>query len=90
MVYFALTRAGFEDMVSSLGRVPSPLWVNAGVLSGAEILEFRALGVDLTNFTSDVAHGEPGEFEDALDTIQQHHPTHTIWYEYRAKPSSAL
>lgn len=90
MVHLALTRAGFDDLVSSLGRVPSPLWVNSGVLSEAEVVEFRASGVDLSTFTSDIAHGEPSEFEDALDTIREHHPTHSIWYEYRSNLRSAL
>ena len=89
MVYFALTRVGFDDLVASIGRIPTPLWVNIGVLSEAEVVEFRASGIELTTFTSDLGRAELSEFEDALDTIRQHHPGHSIWHEYRGCPNQA-
>ena len=83
MVYFVLTRSGFDDLVSSLGRIPSPMWVDAGVLSDVEILSIRADGVDLTTFSPRIGRVEKSEFEDALETVYQHPPGHSIWYEYR-------
>lgn len=87
MVCFALTRVGFDELVRSLGRVPSPLWASAAVLTEAEVIDFRASGIDLSTFTTDIANAEQSEFEDALHTIQEHHPTHSIWHECRRCPN---
>ena len=40
----ALTRHGFERLVDALLCVPSPLWVNRGVLAADELAAMRATG----------------------------------------------
>jgi hypothetical protein len=82
MIYFVLTREGYEELVSRMGRAPSPLWVNYGVLSEAELAQLRDAGSNVTNFTSRVSPNVVSEIQDALSTIQEHHPKHRIWVEY--------
>lgn len=82
MTHFALTRKGFDQLVATLGRVPSPIWVNCGVLSAEELASIRSLGVEVTNFTSEIDRANTGEFEDAVDTILQHHPDQVLWVEH--------
>jgi hypothetical protein len=82
MTHFAITRKGFDELVATLGRIPSPIWVNYGVLSAEELSRARSLGVAITDFTSDVSRNNAGEFEDALDTILQHHPDQVLWVEH--------
>ena len=81
MIFFALTRSGYDALVEGLGDVPSQLWVNYGVLSPAELAALRSNGKDVTDFTSPISRTNKLEFEDALHTIREHHPGHSLWVE---------
>lgn len=82
MTHFALTRNGYESLVNTFGKAPSPLWVNYGVLSESELAQLRSQGVDVTDFTSLIVRSNESEFEDALRTIQEHHPGLAVWVEH--------
>jgi hypothetical protein len=84
VVYFTLTRSGYEDLVSTLGHAPSPLWVNNGVLSPQEIKSLYERGVDITNFTIDVNPEDQSAVAQAIETVREHHPGQTVWVEYVA------
>jgi hypothetical protein len=81
MIFFALTRSGYDALVEDLGDVPYLLWVNYGVLSHAELAELRSNGKDVTEFTSPISRTSNSEFEDALHTIREHHRGHSLWVE---------
>jgi hypothetical protein len=83
MVFFALTRSGYDQLVASMGSVPSPMWVNFGVLSQSEIADIRKSGTDITAFSFNVA-ADPAKLDNALDTIGQHHPGSALWVEHPA------
>jgi hypothetical protein len=85
MIFFALTRSGYDELVRSFGRAPSPLWVNSGILSESDAADIRASGAELTEFTSQVAVNS-ASIETALDTIKQHHPSCSIWVEHPRQP----
>lgn len=82
MVFLALTRKGFEELTARFGQPPSPLWVNAEVLSESELIRLRKQGWDVTDFTYPIAADKRSEIEDAVNTITEHHPGHTVWVEY--------
>jgi len=82
MVFLALTRSGLDELVKAIGRTPSPLWVNDGVLTALELKELRDRGIDLTNFTKPMAPEDQTEVASAVDTIAMHHPGKSIWVEY--------
>jgi hypothetical protein len=82
MIYFVLTPEGYEELVSKVGQVPSPLWVNDGILSESEITKLRKTGAEITNFMSRIAPHDMSGIANALSTIQQHHPKQRIWVEY--------
>ena len=81
MVFFVLTRWGYDELVSLLGRTPSPLWVNAGVLSQEEIKLMSDAGIEVSEFSHSIASDDICKVTEAIDTIKQHHPTHSIWVE---------
>ncbi|CAI8850514.1 protein of unknown function [Methylocaldum szegediense] len=54
MVFFVLSRAGFDELVRDRGGIPSPLWVTAGVLSDTQLSDLRSQGIDVTKFTCPV------------------------------------
>ena len=82
MVFFVLTRAGYEELVAQFGKPPSPLWVNAGVLSTSELSQLREAGYDVTDFAKSIDIQNNSALETAIDTVQQHHFGHRVWVEY--------
>ena len=80
MVFFALTRSGYEDIEGLLVQPSAVLWVNEGVLTESEYEAIWRAGVSISKFSSRVAL-ERAEIEDALATIQEHHPNTSIWVE---------
>ena len=82
MVFLVLTRSGYEELVAKLGQPPSPLWVNAGVLSTLELAQLRQTGYEVTNFTYVVDIYDNSELEIAINTVQEHHTGKRIWVEY--------
>ncbi len=82
MVYFALTRQGYDELIAQQGTTPSPLWVNEGVLSTAELLKLREAGVDVSHFTRFIDPHNATEIQEAIFTVQEHHPDQSVWVEY--------
>jgi len=82
MTYLVLTRSGYEELVRKLQRVPSPLWVNKGVLSQDELAAIRTSEVALTDFNRHIEPSNGQEVEDAAYTVKEHHPNETLWVEY--------
>ena len=84
MPHFALTRQGYDQLVKVYGgSPPSPLWVNAGVLSSSELSELRAQGLQVTDFARLVPSQGQGLHE-AIATIKEHHPSSSVWVEHSA------
>jgi hypothetical protein len=81
LVFLALTRAGLDELSDEFGRLPSPLWVNDGVLSPEELAKLRAKGSDVTNFSYRIQPGDTTAIENALAVISEHHPRQRIWVE---------
>ena len=81
MVFLILTRRAYEEILALLGRVPSPMWVNGGVLSNDEIGEIRQSGVDLTTFTRPFDRLSAEAINDAAATVREHHPNEIVWVE---------
>ena len=50
MVYFILTRSGYEQLCASGVPAGAALWLSAGVLSAEELLHLRSSGIDVTDF----------------------------------------
>jgi len=48
MVFLTLSRDGFEALRPRIDRERDAVWVNAGVLSDAEVAELRRAGMNLT------------------------------------------
>jgi hypothetical protein len=81
MVFFVLTRSGHDELLLLLGKTPSPLWVNEGVLSKEETKLLHEVGVEISNFTHRITIDDFSQTSAAIDTIKQHHPNHSIWVE---------
>ena len=84
MVFLVFTRQGYEELISQLRQSPSPLWVNAGILSITELEQLREKGNDVSNFSIVIDINDRLAIEDAINTVQQHHVGQRIWVEYIA------
>ena len=82
MVYFILSRHGYDQLVASGGLPTSPLWVSGGVLSVDELSDLRSRGFDITDFHGQIDPTDPDEVDEAVDTIRLHHPSQVVWVEY--------
>lgn len=82
MIHFVLTRQGYDQLKASFGTFPFAIWVNDGVLFDGELVELRAQGISVTNFTIAIDLSDPLDVAGAIDTIQQHHPNQSIWVEH--------
>jgi hypothetical protein len=82
MVFLVLTRAGFDEITSCTGGVPSPLWVNKGVLSPDELADLRAKGSDISSFSNHIAPTDTNGIVGVLGIIAEHHPGQRIWVEH--------
>src|SRR5688572_8044414 len=78
MVLLILTRPGFDDAVSRIDARRDAVWINAGILSDAEVRDLRAAGWDLTTFAHPL---DLTDLESDLDTIREHHPGRVVWAE---------
>ena len=82
MVYFVLTRAGYDELNAQQGSILSLLWVNDGVLSASELLALRKAGVKVTNFTRVIDPHNVSEIQEAVLTVQEHQSGQRVWVEY--------
>jgi hypothetical protein len=81
MVFFILTRTGFEELTTAIGRTPSPAWLNHDVLSEGEVGDLRRAGMDITVFSSTRDPQDHLTILDDLSTIQEHYPGKHVWVE---------
>lgn len=81
MVFFAHTRKGYESYRSLGLTATAPLWVTADVLAQDELHGPELSGANVTVFTWTIAPGDTDAVAEAMHTIAEHHPGHTIWAE---------
>lgn len=83
MVFFALTRQGFDTYrsITIKQEQSTSLWVAAGVITEEELKPLRVNGVDVTVFNYEIARADSASIQDAVETIKEHHPNACIWVE---------
>ena len=81
MVYFILSRHGYDQLAASGCLPTTPLWVSGGLLSAQELSDLRSRGYDITDFHDRIDPKDPDEIMESVDTIRLHHPGQTVWVE---------
>src|SRR6266550_8449117 len=51
MIWFVLTRSGYDELVAFSSKAPAVLWINHGVLSSQELEQLQKMGMEVTDFT---------------------------------------
>ncbi len=78
MINFVTSRQSYERLVASSAWPPVALWLTVDVLDSFELSALRRQGLTVTGFTSRFDVSNVVEMADALDTIREHHPGHTV------------
>lgn len=81
MVFFVISRKGFEDYLTFKEKLAAPLWISAGVISQSELESLRYSGADVTDFNYAIGLNENEIIDDAIETIKEHHPDEVIWVQ---------
>jgi len=79
MVYLALTPQGLRDILDASEAVKTPIWCSADALSEAEFEKLER--GNITRFTYSFADADTATIQDALATIEEHHPGERVWIE---------
>lgn len=79
MVYLALTRQGLREILDALEAAKTTVWCSADALSEAEFEKLERGNV--TRFTYSLANADKAAIQDALATIEEHHPCERVWIE---------
>jgi hypothetical protein len=81
VVFFVISRKGFEDYLAIKDKLVAPLWISAGVISQSELESLRNSGADVTDFNYAIGLNENEVIDDAIQTIKEHHPGEVIWLQ---------
>lgn len=81
MVIFITSKKGFTEIKETIISKKWPVWIGQSILSETQIKKIRDQGVSLTVFNSDFSDSDSEEIENALYTIQEHHPDESILVE---------
>jgi hypothetical protein len=86
MVYLALDRSSALGAIAFARAGGNSVWVGSDAISEQEHRRFVSEGVKLTRFIYPLAGAQPSVVEDALATIEEHHPGEIIWVQHVRKP----
>lgn len=81
MVFFILTRLGYENLSAFLKDRSFPIWLNHGILTDTELTELRDTGLEASCFSYFIEPSDQKAIQNAVDMMQLHHPNQTIWLE---------
>jgi hypothetical protein len=79
MVYLALTPEGLREILNASNAETIPVWCSADALSEAEFEQLERGNV--TRFSYSFADVDKATIQDALATIEEHHPGKRVWIE---------
>lgn len=82
VVFLAITPRGLKDALRKASGSGTAVWCGAEAVSEEDFSALR--GAYLTRFDYELGARDPLVLEDALDTIDQHHPDEVVWIEAAA------
>jgi hypothetical protein len=83
MIIFAVTKEGFQELEPVIKTGKYPVWIGGNVLSESELDRYREMDINITSFRYVIDPANDEELDDALVTIEEHHPKERICLECR-------
>ena len=88
MIFLAITPKGLEDALSIARKSGAQVWCGADAISEDKYRE--TTGGHLSRFNYELGARDREVIEDALDTINEHHPDETVWVEAVSSDADAI
>jgi len=79
MVYLALTPQGLRDILDASDAAKTPIWCSDDAISEAEFEKLKR--GNMSRFTHSFVNADAATIQDALATIEDHHPGERVWIE---------
>ena len=79
MVYLAITPQGLRNILDASEAAEAPIWCGADALSKAEFEKLER--GNITRFAHSFVDADTATIQDALATIDEHHPGERVWIE---------
>jgi hypothetical protein len=86
MVYLALNRNAALIILAAAVRGKDEVWIGSDAISQDEYQRFGSEGVKLSRFIYPLTGESDDVVQDALSTIEEHHPGEVIWVQHVPKP----
>lgn len=86
MVYLALDRSSALEAISFAKAGGHSVWVGSDAISEEEHLRLGTQGMKVTRFAYPLSGAAAAVIEDALATIEEHHPAEVIWVQRARRP----
>ena len=83
MVYLILEARALNEVIKLPGVA---IWAGSNVLTELNHKELVAEGINVTRFNHPISGVNRSELEEALETIEEHHPAESIWVQYASQP----
>lgn len=79
MVFLAITSDGLARAIQIATVTGDAVWCGADAITASEYAQRK--GPSLSRFNYDLQSGDASMMQDALQTIEEHHPGETVWIE---------
>jgi len=79
MVYLVLTPQGLQEILNASDAVNTSVWCSADALSEIEFDNLERGNVTRLNYS--LADADEAMMQDAIATIEEHHPGERVWIE---------
>jgi hypothetical protein len=79
MVLLVLDRSAAEEGFALAKKIGCPIWLGADAVAESDYRRYCADGIKPSRFDYSLSARDPEILEDALATIEEHHPRDVIW-----------
>lgn len=79
VVYLVLTPQGLQEILNALDAVKTSIWCSADALSEREFDNLERGNVTRLHYS--LADADKATMQDAIATIEEHHPGERVWIE---------
>jgi hypothetical protein len=86
MVFLAFEPSAAADAISIAKQIDCSVWVGSDAISEDEHTRLTNTGTDVTRFAYPLSHASHDVIQDALATVQEHHPKEVIWLQHKFEP----
>jgi hypothetical protein len=89
MVYLVIDPEGGQEAARAARVSTASIWAGLDAYTSHDQKQLRDSGLSLTVFNYSLRSATPEVLADALATIEEHHPSETIWVQHAPQQTAA-